>query len=29
MDITIVTTADNDEQGFKLLKYMNMTFRNQ
>ena len=29
MDITIVTTADNDEQGFKLLKYMNMPFRNQ
>jgi large subunit ribosomal protein L5 len=29
MDITIVTTAGNDEQGFKLLKYMNMPFRNQ
>jgi large subunit ribosomal protein L5 len=29
MDITIVTTAKNDEQGFKLLKYMNMPFRNQ
>jgi len=29
MDITIVTTADNDEQGFKLLKCMNMPFRNQ
>ena len=29
MDITIVTTADNDEQGFKLLKYMKMPFRNQ
>ena len=29
MDITIVTTAKNDEQGFKLLKKMNMPFRNQ
>jgi large subunit ribosomal protein L5 len=29
MDITIVTTAKNDEQGFKLLKFMNMPFRNQ
>jgi large subunit ribosomal protein L5 len=29
MDITIVTTAANDEQGFKLLKHMNMPFRNQ
>jgi large subunit ribosomal protein L5 len=29
MDITIVTTAKNDEQGFKLLKYMSMPFRNQ
>jgi large subunit ribosomal protein L5 len=27
MDITIVTTAKNDEQGFKLLKYMNMPFK--
>jgi large subunit ribosomal protein L5 len=29
MDITIVTTAKNDEQGFKLLKFMKMPFRNQ
>jgi large subunit ribosomal protein L5 len=29
MDITIVTTAKNDEQGFKLLKYMKMPFKNQ
>jgi len=29
MDITIVTTADNDEQGFALLKEMKMPFRNQ
>ncbi|UCG53719.1 MAG: 50S ribosomal protein L5 [Candidatus Latescibacterota bacterium] len=29
MDITIVTTAKNDEQGFMLLKHMNMPFRNQ
>ena len=29
MDITIVTTARNDEQGFKLLKHMNMPFRTQ
>lgn len=29
MDVTIVTTAKNDEQGFKLLKYMNMPFRTQ
>jgi large subunit ribosomal protein L5 len=29
MDITIVTTAKNDEQGFKLLKQMSMPFRNQ
>jgi large subunit ribosomal protein L5 len=28
MDITIVTTAKNDEQGFKLLKYMKMPFKN-
>lgn len=29
MDITIVTTAKNDEQGFQLLKHMNMPFRTQ
>ena len=29
MDITIVTTAKNNEQGFKLLKYMKMPFKNQ
>jgi large subunit ribosomal protein L5 len=29
MDITIVTTAKNDEQGFQLLKRMNMPFRTQ
>lgn len=29
MDITIVTTAKNDEQGFQLLKQMNMPFRTQ
>jgi large subunit ribosomal protein L5 len=29
MDITIVTSALNDEQGFQLLKQMNMPFRNQ
>jgi large subunit ribosomal protein L5 len=29
MDISIVTTAKNDEQGFMLLKYMKMPFRNQ
>jgi large subunit ribosomal protein L5 len=29
MDITIVTTAKNDEQGFTLLKHMNMPFRTQ
>ena len=29
MDITIVTTAKNDEQGFKLLKFMKMPFKNQ
>jgi large subunit ribosomal protein L5 len=29
MDINIVTTAKNDEQGFNLLKHMNMPFRNQ
>ena len=29
MDITIVTTARNDEQGLRLLKAMNMPFRNQ
>lgn len=29
MDITIVTTAKNDEQGFMLLKQMKMPFRNQ
>ena len=28
MDISIVTTAKNDEQGFTLLKHMNMPFRN-
>jgi large subunit ribosomal protein L5 len=27
MDITIVTTAKNDEQGFALLKHLNMPFR--
>ena len=27
MDITIVTTAMNDEQGFALLKHLNMPFR--
>ncbi len=29
MDITIVTSAANDEQGFKLLKQMNMPFKTQ
>jgi large subunit ribosomal protein L5 len=29
MDITIVTSAENDEQGFALLKHMNMPFKNQ
>lgn len=29
MDISIVTTAKNDEQGFMLLKHMKMPFRNQ
>lgn len=29
MDISIVTTARNDEQGFMLLKFMKMPFRNQ
>ncbi len=29
MDISIVTTAKNDEQGFMLLKQMKMPFRNQ
>ena len=29
MDITIVTTANNDELGFALLKEMKMPFRNQ
>jgi len=29
MDICIVTTAKNDEQGFTLLKQMDMPFRNQ
>ena len=29
MDISIVTTAKNDEQGFRLLKFMNMPFRNR
>lgn len=29
MDITIVTTAKNDEQGFMLLKQLRMPFRNQ
>ena len=29
MDITIVTTAKNDEQGFLLLKHMKMPFRTQ
>jgi len=29
MDISIVTTARNDEQGFMLLKQMKMPFRNQ
>ena len=29
MDISIVTTAKNDEQGFTLLKLMKMPFRNQ
>jgi large subunit ribosomal protein L5 len=29
MDITIVTSAKNDEQGFKLLKALKMPFRNQ
>ena len=29
MDISIVTTARNDEQGFQLLKQMKMPFRNQ
>ena len=29
MDISIVTTAKNDEQGFVLLKHMKMPFRNQ
>ena len=29
MDITIVTSAKNDEQGFKLLKHMNMPFKTQ
>jgi large subunit ribosomal protein L5 len=29
MDISIVTTAKNDEQGFTLLKQMKMPFRNQ
>jgi len=27
MDISIVTTAKNDEQGFALLKHLNMPFR--
>jgi large subunit ribosomal protein L5 len=29
MDITIVTSAQNDEQGYALLKHMNMPFKNQ
>ena len=29
MDITIVTSAKNDEQGFQLLKHMKMPFRDQ
>jgi len=29
MDITIVTSAKNDEQGFKLLKLMSMPFKTQ
>jgi len=29
LDISIVTTAKNDEQGFMLLKHMQMPFRNQ
>jgi large subunit ribosomal protein L5 len=29
MDITIVTSAKNDEQGFMLLKALKMPFRNQ
>ena len=29
MDISIVTTAQNDEEGFMLLKHMKMPFRNQ
>jgi large subunit ribosomal protein L5 len=29
MDITIVTSAKNDEQGFKLLQALRMPFRNQ
>ncbi len=29
MDITIVTSAKNDEQGFKLLKALKMPFKNQ
>jgi len=29
MDITIVTSAQNDEQGFKLLQALKMPFRNQ
>jgi ribosomal protein L5 len=27
MDVTIVTTAQNDEEGRELLKLMNMPFR--
>jgi ribosomal protein L5 len=27
MDVTIVTTASNDEEGRELLKLMNMPFR--
>ncbi len=29
LDISIVTTAKNDEQGFMLLKHMNMPFKNK
>ena len=29
MDVSIVTTAKNDEQGFMLLKHMKMPFRSQ
>ncbi|UCH85868.1 MAG: 50S ribosomal protein L5, partial [Candidatus Latescibacterota bacterium] len=29
LDITIVTSAKNDEQGFQLLKHLKMPFRDQ